>query len=393
MDPIIEHAIDMIIEENPFYGAVLLQLNIQESLTLGAHAAISGKENVTLYLNPELMRELTLIQAVGVLEHELLHVILLHLTRGVNKSVNVFINKTNTISLWNLATDMAVNSLISPEKLLPDAIVPEMFGYPPNLAAEQYYATLLFDTKKIPEKQITFIDLHDEWDNIDDGTLQDIFDNPNVKRSYDLYKKVSSPHNQILLPPYPFSEKPSTREFNKNANKITDIPWQIILRNFLFKQLKFQKKISFKKRNRRFDFFPGKLSIRTTKIAIAVDTSGSIGEEEFSIFFAEIKKILQFYKTKLIIIEADDDVRKVYEINSYKEDINHIEFVGGGGTDFSPVFEYIDNHHMKIDLLIYFTDLQGIYPQKTHFSYKVLWITTPTNAGEKVPFGHIIAIK
>ena len=52
------------------------------------------------------------------------------------------------------------------------------------------------------------------------------------------------------------------------------------------------------------------------------------------------------------------------------------EVTGGGGTDFRPVFEYIDEHQeINPDLLIFFTDGYGAYPERAP-AYPVLWLLT-----------------
>jgi len=62
---------------------------------------------------------------------------------------------------------------------------------------------------------------------------------------------------------------------------------------------------------------------------------------------------------------------------------------GGGGTDFSPVFEFIEMQLTPPKLLIYFTDLDGKFPMiEPH--YEVLWIA-PGLA--EIPFGRVVVMK
>jgi len=61
---------------------------------------------------------------------------------------------------------------------------------------------------------------------------------------------------------------------------------------------------------------------------------------------------------------------------------------GGGGTRFTPVFEWIDRELLAPDLLIYFTDAQGEFPPAPP-PYPVLWLVK--GRGE-VPFGERVGL-
>ena len=61
---------------------------------------------------------------------------------------------------------------------------------------------------------------------------------------------------------------------------------------------------------------------------------------------------------------------------------------GGGGTDFRPVFEYIGQHLYDTSLLLYFTDLEGVFPQEEPL-YNVVWVSPKEG---DIPFGRVIEI-
>ena len=59
---------------------------------------------------------------------------------------------------------------------------------------------------------------------------------------------------------------------------------------------------------------------------------------------------------------------------------------GGGGTDFRPVFRYLDEHpEPEPDLLIFITDGDGDYPERAP-AYPVMWLVTPDGKID-VPWG------
>lgn len=113
------------------------------------------------------------------------------------------------------------------------------------------------------------------------------------------------------------------------------------------------------------------------QFVIAIDTSGSCKEELVQQFLNTTYEILKskesfFKKMDIHIVECDAKIQKDIVIHSQEELQQYIdcfEIKGFGGTDFRPVFEYIEQQKLKKNLLrlkglIYFTDGCGIYPKK-----------------------------
>ena len=112
------------------------------------------------------------------------------------------------------------------------------------------------------------------------------------------------------------------------------------------------------------------------ELVIAIDTSYSTKGEMVKRFLEEAMAILAdkeafFTKCRVHIIECDDRVRKdllvedAEEMERYRE---RFEVSGGYGTDFRPVFHYIEDLQKKGELkelkaLLYFTDGRGRYPK------------------------------
>ena len=64
---------------------------------------------------------------------------------------------------------------------------------------------------------------------------------------------------------------------------------------------------------------------------------------------------------------------------------------GGGGTDFRPVFRYVDEHpELDPALLIYFTDGCGDCPERPP-AYPVMWLLTKD--GREQPWGQSVHFK
>lgn len=113
------------------------------------------------------------------------------------------------------------------------------------------------------------------------------------------------------------------------------------------------------------------------EFVIAIDTSMSCSGELVKGFLKETYSILReeesfFRKIKIHIIQCDERIQRDDKITSregLRDYMEHLELSGQGGTDFRPVFEYISQLQAKKEFtalkgLLYFTDGQGIFPNK-----------------------------
>jgi predicted metal-dependent peptidase len=121
------------------------------------------------------------------------------------------------------------------------------------------------------------------------------------------------------------------------------------------------------------------------EIAIAVDCSGSIDADTIAQFAAEIGAVKEDGNPSTIHVLYFDSEVSHYETYGRDDDLN-IKPHGGGGTAFSPVFEYLDKHDIEPVACVFLTDLCcddfGNVP-----SYPVLWISTQSG---KAPFGEVV---
>lgn len=110
---------------------------------------------------------------------------------------------------------------------------------------------------------------------------------------------------------------------------------------------------------------------------IVVDTSYSTSGDLVKAFLQETFDILMekehfFVDSRIHVIQCDDQVQMDQLITNEKELeklLQSFTIIGGGGTDFRPVFDYVNQlkEEGKLDHLrgmLYFTDGKGIYPQK-----------------------------
>jgi predicted metal-dependent peptidase len=67
-----------------------------------------------------------------------------------------------------------------------------------------------------------------------------------------------------------------------------------------------------------------------------------------------------------------------------------LAMVGGGGTNFSPPFEWVEEEAVQPVGLVYFTDLAGAFPV-VEPDYPVLWLNYGME--EKAPFGETVSVR
>lgn len=116
---------------------------------------------------------------------------------------------------------------------------------------------------------------------------------------------------------------------------------------------------------------------RLSQLVIAIDTSGSCSAAIVQRFLEETYSILSskenfFSEMEVYLIQCDCCIQKIDVIRreeDWRKLEDKIEIQGRGGTDFCPVFRYVDQLRKEGQLkdlgaLIYFTDGDGVYPEE-----------------------------
>ena len=176
-------------------------------------------------------------------------------------------------------------------------------------------------------------------------------------------------------------------------SKNGELPWNLYLKKIMG-TIEANKKKTITRRSRRQ---PNRLDLRgelrnhKAEIAVAIDISGSISDEEFKQAIKEVLSIVKNHNHEITIIECDREIKRAYKVKKLKDVQDRIST--GGGTEFSPVFEYLNNNKIKkYNMLIYFTDGKGETELKVKpKGYKVLWVIS--GKGDKIslknPYGAV----
>ena len=142
-------------------------------------------------------------------------------------------------------------------------------------------------------------------------------------------------------------------------------------------------------------YAPGRSGFGAGTVVIAIDTSGSIGERELNMFFAEMAGILEDVKPKRLVVMWCD--AKVHRVDEVEEAADLVELKkkgapGGGGTSFTPVFDEMQKLGLdNVDALVYLTDGYGTFPKKPP-EYVTIWGNISAPNSVKYPFGDVVDI-
>ncbi|MBU1927383.1 hypothetical protein KKG77_00110, partial [bacterium] len=123
------------------------------------------------------------------------------------------------------------------------------------------------------------------------------------------------------------------------------------------------------------------------RIVVAIDSSGSIDDTLLSSFLSEVNFLMSMvsrYQIELLVCDEKIKLHKTF----YSGDALECDIQGGSGTDFRPVFEFIEKEFDDVKLLLYFTDLEGKFPDQAP-QYEVKWVSSQE---KEVPFGEIILL-
>ncbi len=169
------------------------------------------------------------------------------------------------------------------------------------------------------------------------------------------------------------------------------VDWREVLQRFVEKCKDDTR--SWARPNRRFlsqgMYLPSTSGEAMGELVVAVDCSGSIGQEEIDQFASEVLTIKEDSNPSAIhVVYFDSEVSHYDKFT--RDDEVHITPHGGGGTAFSPVFEYLEEHSIEPVACVFLTDLYcndfGNEP-----AYPTLWVTTDSNSTD-APFGEVVVM-
>ena len=329
-----------------------------------------GTDGRRMIYNIEFIDKLSESEVEGVLCHEVLHVANLHHTRQGDRNPK----------LWNMAADYVINlTIIEARMHLPKgALINTNYE---GKSVEQVYNELYRETnggENIPQ-----------YNNF--GAILNFPGEGGSKPTPAQIKRHEANIKTIVGQAIAIAKKRGeipgnlVRNFEKMYKPKLD--WRDLLRQFFTTVSK--NDYTFQRPNKRFTQFymPSLKSTTVGELAFIVDTSGSIGQREFDMVYAEIENGLNtFPGIEILLYGVDTKVASKQRVVS--GDIN-IKLKGGGGTDFRPAFDDILKSGEIPIGAVYFTDGHcDSFPDAPEFP--VMWLLTEENESFEPPFGQVV---
>lgn len=414
-----------LILDKPFLGALVLRLPMIEA---GPWCKTTATDMKNFYYNPAYIDRLSLSQVEFVLAHEALHCALAHFVRRGHRIQRK----------WDLACDFAINPILVNDALKPppEAVVLNQFE---NMSAEEIYPCLddsldnetldqhLYDNNaegaqngqsREPPPEDAPQDRQGQsggsqpkneepQENQGGGARpdpqqgksgrkageDDRQDNPPVPLTAQEREELAQKWQQHLA-----SAAQQAQQAGKLGGamaRLVDawlepkLPWRTLLAHYFFDQAR--NDYNYMRPSRREgDMILPSLKSSQCDLVVAIDTSGSIGEEELSEFLSEINAIKGALPVRITLLACDARLAEggPWVFEPWEEFRLPRTFTGGGGTDFAPVFEWVEHENLRPDALVYFTDADAEFPEQPP-SYPVIWLV---KGRKPVPWGKRIQL-
>ena len=356
---------------HPYFGMLAARLKHEPGEQTRTYAS-NGKR--FLY-NPEFMAQRTFEEVTFILTNCVMHHVLSHQQRRLQRRG----------SLWQLATDYAINDLLEQNGI----VVPPGANYNAEyrgMFAEEIYEALLLERSSGGADAFDEQTPESEQENEEEGGAVSGRIDPDLDAQTESQWQYAASTAQEIAQRK--SAMPSGLERLAKKVKRADVDWRFELYNAINRHMR--NNYAFMPPNKKHSWrgiaLPS-LASDTLSLCVAVDTSGSIDESLLGAFMEEFKTIMQsFPAVKIELIIADARVHAHYTFQGGEK--MDFPLKGGGGTDYRPVFDYIEAQLPMTTMLLYFTDGDGWFPRVPP-SYEVLWaLSRPA----KTPFGRGLVI-
>lgn len=350
-----------------FISTVLFSLKFSWDSTIPT-ACTNGSD---LRFNPEWFMELTKEECAGVLVHEAFHVVFQHMLRVHDRDFGV----------WNQACDHVINLMLLKEGYT----LPECGLWDKKykgMSSDEVYNLLIEE----PSEQ-------DENFNPDIAVPgEDGAGTPEAQAA------AQQAVEDILIKAATMSKMQGDAagtipdEVMIALDKLLNpkLAWCTILNRFLTSMA--PNDYSYRKFNKRFlphgFFLPTLYSESLANITVAVDTSGSVTDEQFIEFISEINAIKeQMSPDTLTVIDFDTEIKNITTLTK-DQNVTSITFEGRGGTDVYDLLQWAKKNRPNV--LIIFTDghfkVWDIDPK-----IPVIWVIhSQPNRTFTYPFGKVI---
>lgn len=373
-------AISALVVQQPFYAVLifdLLEIHETETSPGGGPLPSACTDGRAIYINPAFFKQINVQERIGVLCHEVLHVVLRHCERtrgyidlGVGPDMKPFNPKKA-----NHAQDYIINQMLADSgfKLPLGAL------FNPQITAADIWDEVYPKIPDPPEDD-------GNWDQHPVATDPASLPDPTqIQRAVKMAAAAQKASGQGTLP----------GAMQRLVDEICEpkVVWtDHILRTI--QNIIGNDEYTYRRPNKRklamppHIYLPGRTGSRSGTGVIEVDTSGSIGEDFIKAWFGEMHGILTQCNpetTYVGFVDAELYNDELHELNDVNDLLDLKSKVGGGGgTDMTVIFREIQKRDIAPDFVVILTD--GYTPFGEDPGYPVIWCIAG-NDGCTAPFG------
>jgi len=340
----------------PFFGNMATRMRLVNADDWCPTAATNGRD---FYYNTKFVEKLSVKKLEFLFGHEILHCVLDHFGRVGSRDRQ----------LSNIAQDYAVNQILVDERI-GDKISEVKICYDSKyrgMAWEEIYDELYEKAEKISMPQLLkelgdLLDEHiKEGDGAGEGDKEGKGKKPGMSKEE--AQAIKDEIKQAMIQSAAAAGAGKTPAgIMRMIKNLTEpkMDWRNLVRQEI--QSIIRNDYSFTRPNRKSmhsgAILPGMKEATTIDVAISIDMSGSIGEEDATTFLSEVKGIMDQYEDfKVNIWCFDTDIYNHQEItHDNAEDLLSYEPQGGGGTDFEANWEFMKEQGIAPKKFIMFTD-------------------------------------
>ena len=374
-----------LLESEPFFASLSRRINktINKSVPT-AGVRITEQGQFEMVYNPEFFEKLTQRERSGVLKHEFYHIVFEHVTGRLPPS--------GMTKMWNIATDLAINSHLMDE--LPEqGCFPsrEPFqNYPVGQSAE-YYFKMLKEDEQFNQPQDGDGDGQGDGQGGQGNGLPDSLDDHSGWGGDHLSEEQRQALKDVATERLKQAVKDAVDEINSTGRgwgtigadtrkAIQDfikpkVDWRKVLRYFIKTSQRANKRSTPRRINKRFPYIhSGKRVTRTAKIAISIDQSGSVDDGMLALFFSELSSLSKYAEFTVVPFDTEVSEENVFVWKKGKK--RTWERVSCGGTDFNAPTKWVNER--EFDGHIILTDMEAPKPRPS--KCQRMWATTPQYA-------------
>ena len=358
LDKIIVARVGLLLR-HPFFGNMATRLIIKEASDWCPTAATDGRH---LYYSVPFFAKMDNKEIEFVIAHEILHCVFDHMTRREDRDPQIH----------NIAADYIVNNTLVRDgigKKPADIPIFQDFKYD-GKTSEEVYDDIY---KKYDEEELKqlgqLLDEHIDWDKDSQDNQKAPSKKGNKKGqgqpsySKEELKKIRDEIKESMMGAAQAAGAGKVpAEIERMIKELTEpkMNWREILRQQIQSTIK--NDYTFQRPSRKGwhtgAVLPGINYDETIDICIAIDMSGSIGNEQGADFLGEVQGIMSEYQDYNIKVWCFDT--KVYNEQDFTADngmdLNQYQLMGGGGTDFNANWEYMKEQDIVPKRFIMFTD-------------------------------------